>query len=80
LRKKIDKTSILKGVGTMKDIWYTLAVSKIGTHKMRFKEEMTRVAATEIGIKYCNEHGLEYKGTFSPHIIDDAEVELRLGI
>lgn len=62
----------------MKDVWYTLAVSDIGTHKMRFKEEMTEEKAIEIGMKYCVENGLEYKGTYSPWTIDYKESELRL--
>jgi hypothetical protein len=61
----------------MKDTWYTLAVDKLGTHKMRLREEMTREEAVKLGIKYCEENGLEYMGTYTAYVIDYAEVELR---
>jgi hypothetical protein len=61
----------------MKDIWYTLAVSEMGTHKMRIREKMTKKNAEELAVKYCKENGLEYRGTFSPFMIDYEEAELR---
>lgn len=61
----------------MTDIWYTLAVSDLGTHKMRFREEMTYDEAVMIGVEYCEESNLQYVGTYSVYVIDYEETSLR---
>lgn len=65
-------------VKNMKEKWYTLAVSNIGTHKMQFKEFMDYEIAVEMGKDYCNNNnGLTYSGTFHSCAIDGAEIDLR---
>jgi hypothetical protein len=57
--------------------WYTLAHSEIGTHKMRFKDEMTKEKAISLGRKHCFEKGLTYVGTFLEEDIESEEKNLR---
>jgi hypothetical protein len=60
----------------MKLEWYTLAKTTYGTIKMRFRDKLTRNEAVEIGIKYCEEKGMEYVGTYSSSTIDEVEAKV----
>lgn len=61
----------------MKETWYTLAVSDIGTHKMRFKDRMEHQKAVALGQSHCDEKGYTYIGTFDAYSIDTEELLLR---
>lgn len=57
----------------MKITWYTLAKTSYGTIKMRFRDQLSRNEAVEIGIQYCEEKGMSYVGTYSSATIDEVE-------
>jgi len=61
----------------MKEKWYTLAHSNIGTHKMQFKEPIDYEIAVKMGEDYCNKNNLIYVGTYHSCAIDGKEIDLR---
>lgn len=60
----------------MKCTWYTLAKVSYGTIKMRFRDQLTRNEAVELGINYCREKGMEYVGTYTSSTIDEVEAAI----
>lgn len=58
-------------------IWNTLAFSSKGTHKLRFKEKMSKSEAEILGKEYCLENVFEYIGTYDNETILSEELNYR---
>ena len=48
-----------------KEKYSTIYVAPYGTVIGELKNEMTKEDAIALGQKYCEEHGFEYKGTYT---------------
>lgn len=61
----------------IKQKWFTLSESGIGTHKQGFAGMMTKEEAEKLGRHSCNQNGQIYVGTYLSSEIHIEEDKLR---
>lgn len=62
----------------MDNVWYVIAQSELGTHRISLKN-MTFEKACKVGRDYCSEKGLEYINTCDLWVADQVEHALKNG-